>query len=434
MSSYCNPKDFGAKGDGETLDTAALQAAIDVAGEAHCGVEVPAGNYVTGSLFLRSDMEFKLAEGATLVGSLDDADYPIVDTRVAGVEMPWPAGVLNAIGCSNVTISGPGGVDGRGEQWWRRYWDMREQYVKRDLRWAVDYDCRRPRNVLVYDCERVTVDGISSRRSAFWNLHVCYSQDVTVRNVTVTGNPPHVSPSTDGIDIDSCRRVLVEGCHVDCNDDNICIKSGRDADGLRVNRPCEDVEIRNCAILRGEGVTIGSETSGGMRNIRIHDVSFDGTNAGFRIKSATTRGGVIEDVTVENLRMRNVVNPIQWGLNWNPAYSYCAVPRDWDGDIPDHWLTLAESVPRSKGMPLVRGLRVRDVDAVWDGGSAGYDAGNREVLDPCAFVVEGLKESPIRDVEFENISIQSPRFGSIANVERLMMRNVNVEVTGAQTV
>ena len=428
--TYCNPKEFGAVGDGRTSDTAALQAAIDVAAKAHCGVEVPAGDYVTGSLFLHDGMEFRLAEGATLLGSLNDADYPIIDTRVAGVEMRWPAGVLNAIGCRNVTIAGPGVIDGRGEQWWQRYWDMRERYVAQDLRWAVDYDCRRPRNLLVYDCRDVTIDGIGSCRSGFWNIHVCYTENAVVRNVTVTGNPPHVSPSTDGIDIDSCRDVLVEGCRIDCNDDNICIKSGRDADGLRVNRPCENVEIRDCTILRGEGVTIGSETSGGMRNIRIHDIDFDGTNTGFRIKSATTRGGVIEDITAENLHMRNVVNPIQWNLNWNPAYSYCTVPRDWDGDIPDHWLVLAESVPQGKGMPTVRDLHVRHLEAVWDGGSSGYDAGNRQVLDPCAFVISGLDHAPIRNVELADIAVQSPRFGTIEGVEGLVARGLNVEIVG----
>lgn len=323
MERIFNPRQFGALGDGITLDTKAIQAAIDEAGiaaerGAKTIVVLSKGIYLTSSLFLKSHMEFRMEEGAILLGTTDESQYPIMHTRVAGVEMEWTVGILNVNGQEDVKITGKGCIDGQGPYWWNKYWGedrkggMRKVYEAKGLRWCVDYDCRRSRNLVVMESKNVNLSDFESRRSGFWNIHICYSKNIHVEKLHIYDNE---GPSTDGIDIDSCDGVVVERCKIACNDDSICVKSGRDADGLRVNRICQNILIQECEILTGSGVTIGSETSGGARNITIRNLKYHGTDCGFRLKSARTRGGVIEDVLVENLKMVNVKYPFSMCLD-----------------------------------------------------------------------------------------------------------------------
>ncbi|MDF2934659.1 MAG: endopolygalacturonase [Paenibacillaceae bacterium] len=252
--------DYGAVPDGTTVATGPIQAAIDAAEAAGGGrVEFDPGTYLTGSLFLKSHVELHVAEGVTLLGVASEEGYPEMWSRVAGIEMNWPAGLVNICGQEHAAVTGPGTIDGQGNYWWDKYWSMREAYTPRGLRWAADYDCKRPRNLLVLDSSHIRLENFTSLRSGFWNVHICYSEHVTVDGLTIRENQ---GPSTDGIDIDSSSHVLVENCSIDCNDDNLCIKSGRDADGLRVNLPAEHIVIRNCYTGEGAGITLGSETSG----------------------------------------------------------------------------------------------------------------------------------------------------------------------------
>jgi polygalacturonase len=188
--------------------------------------------------------------------------------------MKWPAALINVYEQSHVKISGKGVIDGDGKIWWDKYWALRKEYEPKGLRWAADYDCQRPRLIQIYKSSDVDLVGLELRRSGFWTVHICYSQRVHVDGTTVRNNIGGKGPSTDGIDIDSSSGVLVEHCDLDCNDDDICLKAGRDADGLRVNRPSEKIVIRDCTVRGGAaGITIGSETSGGIRDVeayRIH--------------------------------------------------------------------------------------------------------------------------------------------------------------------
>lgn len=419
------PKEYGAAGDGKTQDTAALQAAIDAAAKARGVVVIPAGVYLTGSLFLKSNMELHLEAGAVLLGIAGEeaADaYPLIPSRVAGIEMMWPAAVVNILNQNNVRLTGGGTINGQGKFWWDQYWGedkkggMRREYEAANLRWAVDYDCFRPRNVIVYESEDVVLEGFTSESSAFWNIHVCYSSRVEIRNLSIEENP---GPSTDGIDIDSCSGVLVEGCRISCNDDSICVKAGRDSDGLRVNRICENVEIRNCDLREGAGITLGSETSGGIRNVWIHDNYYEGTQCGFRIKSSRTRGGLISGIRVERLTMKNVTEPFCWMLNWNPAYSYCRIPQDYQGEIPEYWHRMTKEVPADLGMPRVRDIDIRHISAEAD------DSVNK---DSCAFCIGGYEEVPMENIRMEDICVTARRFGYIENVAGLTMKNVNVTI------
>ncbi|HEV2278651.1 MAG TPA: glycosyl hydrolase family 28 protein, partial [Acidobacteriaceae bacterium] len=231
-------KDFGAKGDGTTLDTKAIQASLDAAAKAGGGtVLLTRGTYLSGSVFVKSHTTLEVQQGATLIGSEKLDDYPLMPTRVAGIEMTWPAALVNVYQQQDVKITGPGTIDGNGKVWWDGYWALRRQYDSRGLRWAADYDAKRPRLIQIYKSSQVTLSGPLLTRSGFWTVHICYSDHVHVDGVTIRNNVGGRGPSTDGIDIDSSRNVLVEHADISDNDDAICLKAGRDADGLRVNRP-----------------------------------------------------------------------------------------------------------------------------------------------------------------------------------------------------
>lgn len=422
MTKRIDITDYGAISGGGVLCTDAIQSALDKAAELQCEVYVPQGVYLTGALFLKSNVSLYLEKGAVLLGTTEESAYPIKRSRVAGVEMDWPCGILNVFHASHVRIHGLGTVDGQGQYWWNKYWGedrcggMRREYEEKGLRWAVDYDCRRIRNVIVYECNDVHLEGFCSVRSGFWNIHICYSENVRLKELTISDNN---GPSTDGIDIDSCNGVLVEKCKISCNDDNVCIKSGRDADGLRVNRICENIMVRDCEILEGAGVTLGSETSGGIRNISVCDNVFKGTHYGFRMKSAKTRGGLVEDVTVENLKMEDVCCCFCFDFDWHPAYSYCEIPADYKGEIPQHWHVLTEKVPEGKGIPCARNMHISKVTSVI---REGYEGSAK------AFSIEGLPEAPFENLAFEEVQLQAKEYGTIANVKNLHFVDVTVDI------
>ena len=407
--------DHGAVGDGMTLATKAIQTAVDQASPVRGRVVVPSGIFLTAPVFLKSGVEFHLSEGAVLLAVTDESLYPEMLSRVAGIEMEWPAGVVNIIGQNDVVVSGRGTIDGQGQVWWQKYWGedhrggMRKAYEQQGLRWAVDYDCKRPRNLLAMNAARLTVRDITSRCSGFWNLHFCYCEDVHVTNIHIKDNE---GPSTDGIDIDSCRRVVVEGCTIACNDDNICVKSGRDADGLRVAKPCEDVTIRDCRLLAGAGLTLGSETSGDIRRVSVENIIYEGTDCGFRIKSAQTRGGIVEDIQVRKLRMNRVRTAFSFLLNWNPAYSYCTVPKDFKGHIPQYWHTLLEPVSGERGIPVVRRILIEDVVAETEK----------------VFELEGYGHQPIGDVTWSKMEINAGTLGEISHAKNLVFDDVRINI------
>lgn len=410
----------GIIGDENSEVTACIQHVIDELDEGDTLV-IRKGVYLTGALFLKSHMKLHLEEGAVLLGVQKEAAYPLRSSRVAGIEMEWPAGVLNILHATDVTIEGKGIIDGQGEVWWKKYWGedkhsgMRKIYEEQGLRWAVDYDCTRVRNVIVFDSNNIVIQGIHSVRSGFWNIHLCYSRNVLVENVTISEN---YGPSTDGIDVDSCEHVLIKGCDIDCNDDNICIKSGRDADGLRVNRICEDVEIRNCMIRKGEGITLGSETSGGMRNIRILDNTFEGTTAGFRLKSALTRGGTLQNVLVDGMKMLNVRTPFNFQFNWYPTYSYCKIPEGYRGAIGSNWAKLCGEVTKEDGLPHARDFVIRNVNSEYERVNEYSEA----------FNIQGILESPFENFHFEHIRIKASSLGKIQGIKDFTWSDVNLMI------
>lgn len=416
MKTNYFPEDYGAIPDGMHLNTTFIQIAIDEASQNKGMVVLRKGIYLTGSLFLKSDMEFIIEEEAELRGTTDESMYPIKPTRVAGIEMEWPAGLINIYGERNVSVTGKGAINGQGNYWWEKFANMRKDYEVKDLRWAVDYDCFRPRNLIVYDSENICLKEFKCMKSGFWNVHLCYSKNVLVENIIVEENH---GPSTDGIDIDSCQHVKVTGCQIDCNDDAICVKAGRDWDGLRVNRQCKDIIIENCCIGLGSGITLGSETSGGICDVTIKNIEFKNSMHGFRIKSARTRGGLIHNINVQGLQMKNVEHPFSILLDWYPKYSYCALPEDFGKEYPKYWETLCKKVPEEEGLTEVKNINIQDVISNHDKDSAALNS---------AFEILGYPEKPIENLKFQNVKVNAKELGNIKHVKNLQIEQLELTI------
>ncbi|SFV34600.1 glycoside hydrolase family 28 protein [Thermoflavifilum thermophilum] len=409
--------DFGAVNDGKTMSTSFIQKAIDACAAKGGGiVAFKPGTYLTGSIFVKSNVELRIDSGVTIIGSQHIEDYPMIPTRVAGIEMQWPAALINVIQQHNVRITGHGIIDGRGKPFWDSYWNLRKVYDPKGLRWAADYDCKRPRLILISRSNHVELSQLHLQRSGFWTVHILYSDHVTVNGITIQNNIGGHGPSTDGVDIDSSTRILVENCDVDCNDDDYCLKAGRDADGLRVNKPTEYVVIRNCIARHGGGlITFGSETSGSIRHVLVEHSKAIGTSNGVNFKSAFTRGGTVEDVYIHHIQMEDVNTAIRFNLNWNPNYSYTSLPAGINPDsIPDYWKVMLQKVPPSKGTPTIRDVYIADVRAT-----------------NCTqgIYAAGMQTSPIQSITLKNIQIEAQNAGTVQYARN--WKAIELQITSA---
>ena len=405
--------EYGAISDGKTLNTAAIQSAIDACAVEGGGiVAFEPGEYLTGSLFVKEGVNLRIDEGVTILGSQDIKDYPDIDTRVAGIEMVWPAALINVIDQKNAAVTGKGTIHAQGKPFWDQYWATRKEYEKKGLRWIVDYDVKRPRTLLVSGSSNVTLKDLTMKQAGFWTVHILYSENVTADGLIIRNNVGGHGPSTDGIDIDSSSYILVENCDIDCNDDNFCLKAGRDADGLRVNRPTEYVVIRNSISRKGGGlITFGSETSGGIRHILAHDLQADGTGVGLRFKSALTRGGTVEHIYLRDITMEEVGVAIEVAMSWNPSYSYSSLPEGYNiENVPAHWKVMLQKVePEEKGIPEFENIYISDI---------------KVKQAEQAIVALGVEKSWIKDFHFEDVEINTKSAGTIEYARDWTFENV----------
>jgi polygalacturonase len=393
--------DYGAKGDGKTIDTRAIQAALDAAAKAHGMVTFAAGTYLTGAIFVKSGTELHVDQGVTLRGVQTLDGYPMMPTRVAGIEMTWPAALINIYGDHDASITGSGTIDGNGKVWWDGYWALRKQYDGKGLRWAADYDARRPRLIQIYKSNRVRLAGPVLTRSGFWTVHICYSNRVHVDGVIIRNNVGGRGPSTDGIDIDSSKHIVVEHADIAVNDDALCLKAGRDSDGLRVARPDEDIVVRDSIVRDGAAaITIGSETSGGFRNIEVYNIrAIDHVPSGILFKSAHTRGGWADNIRIHDLQLDDVAIPIHITMNWNPSYSYAKIPPG-ATDIPGYYKVLATPVPIERGIAHFRNVHIWNVRAT--GAKRAFD-------------VSATSEAPLEDFKLDHVDITAQSAGTVAD-------------------
>lgn len=421
-----NVAEYGAKGDGATICTENIQKAIDDCAKAGGGTIVfSPGTYLTGSIFLKDRVDFRVDENVLVKGVQDESAYPDIYTRVAGIETHWPAALINAHNTRNVKIYGKGTIDGSGSIWWDKYWNMRREYDAKGLRWIVDYDCKRPRLILIYESSNIAVEGLTLQEPGFWTLHICYSTNVFVDSLTIRANlDEKVGPSSDGIDIDSSSNILVQNCDIDCNDDNFCLKAGRDADGLRVNRPTFNVVIRDCIARRGHGlITFGSETSGGIFNVQAYNLRGLGTSTGIRFKSTQGRGGTVRDIYIHDIQMVNVKEAIKLDYDWYPSYNTVpdAVRKQIEAEgkeLPLHWQKLMTVVPEAEGTPYIYNVRIANV--------TGTDS-------ETAVSIAGRKNQRAGNFTLENIDIAAKSAGTVKNAENWTFKNVSFRTQNDST-
>jgi polygalacturonase len=410
-------KDFGAIADGSRTTTRELQAAIDACAAAGGGtVYVGAGRYVTGSLWMRSNLTLELDAGATLLGSEDFADFPEWQSKWEGPGVkPSPAALICGEDLDNVAVTGRGTIDGRGKVWW----DAQFAALIRMRETASGEECRRPNLFRLVNSRNVFLTGITFCNSPFWTVSPLACDNVTIHAITIRN--PADSPNTDGINPDSCRNVRISDCHVDVGDDCITIKSGKEDDGRATLKTCENITVTNCTLVHGHGgVVMGSEMSGGVRNVTISNCVFYGTDRGIRLKARRGRGGFVEDVRVSNLVMDQVLCPIAVNLFYG-----CGA---WDSESVNN----PNAMPVNDGTPRFRHIRFSGISA-------------RRTKVAAAYIL-GLPEQYVEDIALHDVSVEmdvdnttpgdpdmSPivearcRAGVIArNVRGLTMRDVSV--------
>jgi polygalacturonase len=325
---------FGARPDGRTDCTAAFRAAIDQCSKAGGGkVVVPAGTYLTGAIHLKSNVNLEVSEGATIKFSTNPKDYlPVVFSRWEGVELFNYSPFIYAFEQRNIAITGKGTLDGQSnnEHWWP--WNGRPQYG-----WKEGMGQQRPdRNALLemaekgvgvkervfgeghylrpqfiqpYRCQNVLIEGVTILNSPMWEIHPVLCRNVIVQHVNINSH----GPNNDGCDPESCSDVLIKGCSFDTGDDCIAIKSGRNADGRRLNAPTENIIVRDCVMKDGHGgITVGSEISGGVRNLFAEHCRLDSPNLdhALRVKNNAMRGGLLEDLHFRNLEVGQVAHAV----------------------------------------------------------------------------------------------------------------------------
>lgn len=386
-------KDYGAIGDGVTMNTVAIQKAVDACAAAGGGkVVVPAGVFMSGPIHLKSHIEFHLSAGAIVRGSANRADYPPQDMESHGYRFnEWLASLVTGYKLENVSITGRGVLDGHGKPWWGEI--------------DAGRGGQRPVTIYLCDCDRVLIEGVTVMNSPAWTVLPLLCRNVTIRDIAIK-NPWKPYHNCDGMDIYSCRNVHITGCHVDTGDDGICLKSlpdffvsscgAKTVDYSKPRIPCENVIIDACHMEHAHsGVGIWAEVIGGMRNVAVSNCVFDGTRTGIRINRYPQPGGYVKDVRIDNIIMRRVESVFE-------VSSYFDVAKMEEG--PDRETT-----------PVFENIHISNVTAT-----------------QARFACEmyGLPDMPVRNVSFSNISIEADKGFDIRNAENITLDNVTVTCPG----
>jgi polygalacturonase len=373
-----NVRDHGARGNGKALDTGAIQKALDACGDAGGGtVLLPPGTYLSQPLILRTKTKLLVESGATLRATDDPADYKRDDDPKKFTPF------LSGEDLEDVTIAGKGVIDGAGARWWVPAEAARQK--------KAGFTLPRPNMIVLTRVTNLVVRDVTLQNSPKFHLVPTECDGVTVSGITILA--PERSPNTDGIDPSMCRRVTITGCTIDCGDDNIAIKASKKVKGREF--ACEDITVTDCTFKHGHGMSIGSETRGGVRNVRVKNCTFEETDNGIRIKSDRARGGRVEDILYENNKMTNVRGAILFS---------CYYPK-----VP----AKDEAKPVTETTPRYSGIVVRNLS-----GTSTLGAG----------VIAGLPESPIEGVTLENVSIEAAKTGlDIRNARRVKVKDTKIQ-------
>lgn len=423
--------DFGGVGDGMTSNTEAFARAI-AALEARGGgkLVVPRGIWITGPIHLKSRIELHVSDGALIRFSDDYDEYPLIETYYEGWKALKATSPIMAHGLTDVAITGGGVIDGNGEAWrpvkrgkmtdgqWNEllsrpgsatdeagtlwfptpgamkgylgHFPWRELTAAQREEMKVFY---RPVMVSIVNCKNILLQGVTFQNSPAWNIHPLMSQELTVDNITVRN--PWFSQNGDGIDIESCKNVLLVNSSFDVGDDAICIKSGKDAEGRERGMPTENLIVDNCVVYHGHGgFTVGSEMSGGARNMLVRNCTFMGTDVGLRFKSNRGRGGVVEKIWIEGIDMTDIPNQaLLFDLYYNAGRAAVPVP------------------PVTEMTPSFRDIHIRDITVRGAG---------------TAMMFNGLPEMNVKNVTVENALVQADEGIVVRQSDGMQLKNVSI--------
>lgn len=394
-----NVKKFGAKGDGKTLDTNHIQGCI-LACPDNGRVYFPKGDYYTGPLFLKSNITIELAKGARLIGDVDRNHYPILPGVTytsdekdeynlgswEGNPLDCFASIITGINVENVNIIGEGIVDGNANNsdWWI---DIRTKRIA----W-------RPRGVFLNNCKNIVLQGLTVQNTPSWNLHPYFSENLKFIDLKLIN--PKNSPNTDGCDPESCNNVDIIGVYFSVGDDCIAIKSGKIYMGRKHKKPSQNFNIRNCSMNFGHGaIVLGSEMSGGIKNINVSQCLFNQTDRGLRIKTRRGRGkdAIIDGITFENIKMTDVLTPLVVNM-----FYYC------DPDGHTEYVYSKEKLPVDDRTPYLGKFVFKDIEC--------------KDVNIAAGAFYGLPEAPIDSIDIINVSFaysDNPKEGVPAMMDGL---------------
>ncbi len=436
---------FGAVPDGNTLNTKAINNAIETLAKRGGGVVlVPAGLWLTGPIVLKSNINLHIAASATLLFTADKSQYPLVKANWEGLEQMRNQSPISATGATNIAITGKGIIDGNGDGWravksdkltasqWKKLvasggvvsddkktWYPSEAFMKaskgpanpgeiKPERDAAYYesikDFLRPNLFLVTNCKYILLEGVTFQNSAAWCIHPLMSEHLTVRNIFVKN--PWYAQNGDGIDVESCSNVLIENSTFDVGDDALCMKSGRDEAGRKRGMPTQNVIIRNCTVYASHGgFVIGSEMSGGAKNMYISNCTFIGTDIGLRFKTTRGRGGVVENIFIKDIYMKDIPGEaILFDM-----YYMAKDPIALAGEKRE--LPKAEFKPVDETTPVFKNFHISNVYC--NGAAKGI-------------FLRGVPEMHVKDIVLENMVLQADKGIDVQEASNISFRNITI--------
>lgn len=435
-------KDFGGVGDGVTLNTEAFAKAMKHLSDKGGGhLDVPAGIWLTGPIEILSNCDLHVTPNAVIIFDPDRDLYPIIQTVFEGLDTRRCESPVHAEGARNISITGGGVLDGSGEAWrmvkkskltdgeWRklvasggivsrdgRIWYPDEGFEKATMfsnmnvpsadlteeQWNEIKSFLRPNMVSLRNCENVLLEDCSFQNSPCWNVHPLMCKNVIVNRVNIRN--PYYSQNGDAIDVDSCENVLITNSTFDAGDDGICIKSGKDADGRRRARPCKNLIVDNCTVFHGHGgFTVGSEMSGGVENIKVSNCRFLGTDVGLRFKSTRGRGGVVKNIYINDIYMKDILaDAILFDLFYGGKSAVeAAAEKDETINVP--------AVPVDETTPEFRNIYISNVCC--NGASR-------------AMLFNGLPEMPVTNINVSDCTITADEGITLRNSQDITFKNV----------
>jgi polygalacturonase len=470
-----NIKDFGAVNGGYVLNTKAFADAIEAVSKKGGGkVIIPPGIWLSGPIILKSNIELHAETGALIKFSTDKSLYPIIETSFEGLNTWRCISPIYGKNLVNVAFTGNGVWDGSGEAWrqvkkskltdeqWKKFvasggvlnekkdsWYPSEQYLKGskgadqnvrpDLKTKEDFeaihDFLRPVLVSIQNSKRVLFDGPVFQNSPAWNIHPFMIEDLIVRNITVRN--PWFSQNGDGLDVESCKNVIIENSSFDVGDDAICIKSGKDKDGRDRGVACENIIVKNNIVYHGHGgVTVGSEMSGGVKNLHVSNCTFMGTDVGLRFKSTRGRGGIVENIFISDIFMTDIPShAISFDLYYG-GKSIAETLAEGGNTVSTKAVPVNEETPQFKNISI-KNITIKGAQqAVFLQGLPEMNLENIEISNLIAKAEKGFSIIDANGIKISNakLDIESSNVFDIYNVKNMSLKNIEFNSTSAKAV